>query len=33
MRPELLDRLPDGSLDKRDLAVLDRVRGEQRQAG
>jgi tRNA (guanine37-N1)-methyltransferase len=32
-RPELLDRLPEGSLDSRDLAVLDRVRGEQRQAG
>ena len=32
-RPELLDRLPGGSLDERDLAVLDRVRGEQRQAG
>ncbi|MTD55300.1 tRNA (guanosine(37)-N1)-methyltransferase TrmD [Amycolatopsis pithecellobii] len=32
-RPELLDRLPEGSLDQRDLAVLDRVRGEQRQAG
>ncbi|TNC22519.1 tRNA (guanosine(37)-N1)-methyltransferase TrmD [Amycolatopsis alkalitolerans] len=32
-RPELLDRLPEGSLDERDLALLDRVRGEQRQAG
>jgi tRNA (guanine37-N1)-methyltransferase len=32
-RPELLERLPEGSLDSRDHAVLDRVRGEQRQAG
>jgi tRNA (guanine37-N1)-methyltransferase len=27
-RPELFDRLPEGSLDKHDLAVLDRVRHE-----
>lgn len=32
-RPELLDRLPEGSLDSKDLAVLDRVREEQAQAG
>jgi len=32
-RPELLDRLPEGSLDERDLAVLDRVREQRRQAG
>ena len=32
-RPDLLERLPDGTLDQRDLALLDRVRSEQRQAG
>ncbi|HKS43947.1 MAG TPA: tRNA (guanosine(37)-N1)-methyltransferase TrmD [Amycolatopsis sp.] len=32
-RPDLLDRLPEGSLDERDHAVLERVRGEARQAG
>ena len=31
-RPDLLDRLPEGTLDARDLAVLDRIRSEQ-QAG
>ncbi|GAB3563730.1 tRNA (guanosine(37)-N1)-methyltransferase TrmD [Amycolatopsis endophytica] len=32
-RPDLLGLLPEGTLDERDLAVLDRVRSEQRQAG
>ncbi|NIH84856.1 tRNA (guanosine(37)-N1)-methyltransferase TrmD [Amycolatopsis granulosa] len=32
-RPDLLDRLPDGTLDQRDLAVLDRVRSQRQQAG